>query len=268
MDNSIIQRQPPHILELIGSTLKQRDMCNFSETCKLAYHATRCLRQELKWKKIGVLTLCETGDLDGVKYLVEYHFPSHEMLMYHWTTKLHDGYGTTTKHNAVVNACQTNNLDIVMYFVTETYSSRVSLLEHWKSNTSYDVDDDHIQRFVALKCACAYGHLRIVHYLVQVCGADLNRWEYMAIRDAAYSEHFHVLKYWVEQMQHDANKQKVHTECLLKIFCLERRVRALTYLVTECNVDVSLVRSALNNDTALPHCIYNNVMLKTYHTAD
>lgn len=267
MDNSIIQRQPPHILELIGSTLKQRDMCNFSETCKLAYHATRCLRQELKWKNIGVLTLCAMGDLDGVKYLVEYHFPSHEELMYDWTTKLYDGYGTTTKHNAVLNACQTNNLDIVMLLVTETYSSRVSLLEHWKSNTSCDVDDN-IQRFVALKQACAYGHLRIVDYLVQVCGADLNEWEYMAIRDAAYSGHFHVIKYWVEQMQHDPNKQTFHIEHLLKIFCRERRIRALTYLVTECNVDVTIVRSALNNDLALPHCIYKHVMLKTYHTTD
>ena len=191
------------------------------------------------WNGATVLhRAAETKQLPVVKYLVEHckMDPTNEP----------DDVG----ESPLVHACRGGDLEIVRYFVQHSQEMTTSMedilyLEH--NNIKDNLTDRniylHYYRTEPLSCACFYGHLPIVKYLVKECGCDPLRKEgelKAPLESAVLQGHMHIVQYLAstDRVRNDSRYQ--HELCLVFYATLRSDVAMATYLVQtlHCNPNV------------------------------
>ncbi len=110
-----------------------------------------------------------------------------------------------------------------------------------------------------LMIAIKYGHISIVKYLIEVFGVNVD--EYCCLKEAAESTQLEILKYFIEELGLDINKNEeifVHATNGLK------SLNMLKYLVSkEVNIN-SIDYEPCYSALALAATIYKNIRLVKY----
>ena len=85
------------------------------------------------------------------------------------------------------------------------------------------------------KCMCQFGHLEVVKYLIETCGANARDNSDFAIRYACLYNHLEVVKYLVEKCGADARVCNIE---IIEQICIFGYLEVVKYLVEKCEVNV------------------------------
>ena len=93
--------------------------------------------------------------------------------------------------------------------------------------------DDGCDKNSILKFICGFGHLEVVKYLVEECGADVRANNY-TVRQASAGGHLEVVKYLIEVCGADA---RANSDYAVQLACQVGHIQIVKYFVEKCGVN-------------------------------
>ena len=114
-----------------------------------------------------------------------------------------------------INICKKGNVDDVLSLINQGYDKNIILI-----------------------CICQFGHLGVVKYLVEKCGADVRADNDLAIRWVSENGHLEMVKYLVEKCGANA---RANDDYAVRWASVNGHFEVIKYLVEKCGSVLSQV---------------------------